>query len=302
MKLYTNTPLDPYTAYRSDPDTSSTTDTYATSKPDNHATSETNPYTNSPIDPYTAARIDLDSISTLDTYTTSKRNKYATSGINLYTNSPINPYTTYRSDPDTTSTMDTYLTSKLDNYATSYTNSLIDPDTASTLGTHITPELDTYDKYAASKINPYTIFRADSSTAGGSDPYTMSRIMAYKPAIFLPRVVYRTNGYKGTRKPPNHNSSTMAQYNNYMTTDGYSNRLKRGGSTQRIHPDINKRLSPFNRYYRYNILSRQLYRPSRQRVRTRYGYVYMYYFNGQGPLDTLASKLLGRKWTYGYCS
>ena len=55
---------------------------------------------------------------------------------------------------------------------------------------------------------------------------------------------------------------------------------------------VNKRMTPFHRYYKYRYFTPTATKRRRRMVRTRYGYTLMY-FDEHGPLDTLASGLIG---------
>ena len=55
---------------------------------------------------------------------------------------------------------------------------------------------------------------------------------------------------------------------------------------------VNKRMTPFHRYYNYRYFTPTATKRRRRIVRTRYGYTLMY-FDEHGPLDTLASGLIG---------
>ena len=55
---------------------------------------------------------------------------------------------------------------------------------------------------------------------------------------------------------------------------------------------VNKRMTPFHRYYKYRYFTPTATKRRRRIVRTRYGYTLMY-FDEHGPLDTLASGLIG---------
>ena len=199
--------------------------------------------------------------------------------IQQYTDSRINPYPSSRFDLNTVPGTDLHKAYRNDPYTTSYIFSKPVP-------------------YTAAGINPYTASTVHAPSTIGSN--TNSRIGTYKSARIFHKAISRLNQYEKARKSTN-TDSRMTRYNNYNIRDIYSNRLKRGGSTQPIYSNTEKRRSRFSKYFRYYVLSTHAPKPSRRMIRTKYGYVFMY-VDGRRPLDSLASGLLGRKWTFNTTS